>query len=111
MSTFPLRAEVKSMGTRSTRTGLGETPSSPPHERADTTPASRRLRKGVLTRSTIKAAGSQSSRGAGVNELRRIQVRESWQLTVTYAGPGRIGLPKQIGRASCRERVQGAVGA
>src|SRR5690242_13479337 len=61
MSTFPSRAEVKSMGTRSTRTGLGETPSSPPHERADTTPASRRLRKGVLTRSTIGAAGSESS--------------------------------------------------
>src|SRR5215471_13303771 len=34
MSTFPPRAEVKSMGTRLTSTcRSGETPSSPPHER------------------------------------------------------------------------------
>src|SRR5947207_1535504 len=62
MSTFPPRAELKSMGTRSTRTGLGETPSSPPHERADATPASKRIREGVLTRSTIGATGPASSR-------------------------------------------------
>src|SRR6476620_4659824 len=62
MSTFPPRADVMSMGTRSTTTGrFGETPSSPPHERADTIPASRRILEGALTRSTIGATGPASS--------------------------------------------------